>query len=70
MMCCFVYEGYMKLYEMQKWNKNGDFWLLKKESCDWIPLWKAQGKKNNLRTQWKYIEKVYDNTKISPNECL
>jgi hypothetical protein len=63
---------FMKVMSSYMRCKNGikhrDFWLLEKESCDWLPFWKDQGKKDYLRIQCEFIEKVYNDTKISAFE--
>ena len=39
--------------------RDNNYWLLEKESCDWMGHWKQYKKKNCLRLQAEHIEKFY-----------
>jgi hypothetical protein len=43
-----------------------EYWLLEKESCDWIAHWKMAGKTTYLRLQCKHIEGLYGENGITP----
>ena len=47
---------------------NRDFWLMEKESCDWLGIWKLCGKTTYLRLQCEQIEKLYDDQTFLPFE--
>ena len=44
----------------QDWVRNLNYWMLEKESCDWMGHWKQFKKKNYLQLQSELIEEFYD----------
>ena len=62
-----LFMNYVRSYLRCKFGiRNHDFWILEKESCEWLGPWKMCGKHTYLQEQCEQIENVYDDTKLSP----
>jgi hypothetical protein len=60
---------FMKIMASFLWCKQGisqcNYWIVEKESCDWLPYWNYFGKRDYLRIQCEFMETVYDDSKMS-----
>jgi len=58
-----LFMKYTKSYLRCKYAlRKRDFWLLEKESCEWMAAWKIMNKPIYLREQCEQIEALYDQT--------